>query len=116
MNLDQMYKVGEFKIPEDIAMPLSKLMSKKSLIMQLMDQNINDDDKFETYSEKGIALEDEIQQYQRRINETYLPDKFKLPHLQWNYNGYALAGCTIEVYSTDPDDVDYFENKEDITE
>lgn len=93
--------VDTFAIPEEFAKELSANLTlssiKKSLLVELVGV---DSVKCEVIERELIELEDKIAAQKDKVTREYVPEKFQDVRYSWGYDGFAVAGCKVNVYTT----------------
>lgn len=91
--------VDTFTIPEQVAKRLSELLVKQSIREKLLDQNIENAEKYERMESMLIPIVAEINQLKNQITMEYVPEKYQSDMYVWNYDGYEIDGCTVYIHN-----------------
>lgn len=90
--------VGHFDIPEEIAKELSELLTKQMIREKLLRQIITEDpSKYEEAEKVLIPVAAKVEAIKMRITNEFVPEQYRNPIYIWNYNGYEVDGCSVEV-------------------
>ena len=90
--------VGTFEIPEEIAKELSTLLVKQSIREKLLENVVNDPDKYNEIETMLIPLVKKIDVLKHKITNELVPEQFCDEKYMWNYDGFDIAGTTVQVY------------------
>lgn len=91
--------VDTFTIPEQVAKRLSDLLVKQSIREKLLDQNIENAEKYERMENMLVPIVAEINQLKNQITMEYVPEKYQSDMYVWNYDGYDIDGCTVYIHN-----------------
>lgn len=89
--------VGSFNIPEELAKELSELLTKQSIREKLLLQLIEDPVKYEKAEEMLLPVVSKIEAIKIKITNEYVPAEYRSPNYIWNYDGWEVAGNSINV-------------------
>lgn len=93
-------KVGQFDIPDEMAKELSELLSRKTILEDVLVGVAmkKDMDAFDNLAKELYPTIEGIEAIKHKITAELVPDEFKTDKYIWNYDGYAIAGPTIFIY------------------
>ena len=89
--------VSTFQIPEELAKELSELLTKQTIRERLLIQLIDDPNKYEQAEAMLVPITSKIEAIKIKITEQFVPDDFKSPEYIWNYDGWEVAGCDVNI-------------------
>lgn len=89
--------IDNFEIPFEVATQLTDLLTKQTIRMQLLQQNLSDPVKFEEIEKLLMPITSQIEALKRKITDEYVPAKYRFPQYMWNYDGYDISGCVVQV-------------------
>jgi hypothetical protein len=89
--------VGTFTIPDDLARELSDLLTKQTIRERLLMQLINDPAKYEQAEALLVPITAKIEAIKVKITNEYVPAHFGFSKYIWNYDGYEVSGCEVDV-------------------
>ena len=89
--------VGSFNIPEELAKELSELLTKQSIREKLLLQLIEDPVKYEKAEEMLLPVVSKIEAIKIKITNEYVPAEYRSPKFIWNYDGWEVAGTSVNV-------------------
>ena len=89
--------VGSFNIPDELAKELSELLTKQTIRERILVQLVDDQVKFEQAEKMLIPITSKIEAIKIKITNEYVPNEFRSPKYVWNYDGYEVAGFTVNV-------------------
>lgn len=92
--------VGSFDIPEELAKELSELLTKQTIRTNMLLQVLDDTDKYENIENKLIPITSRIEAIKIRITNEFVPAEFNSMRYVWNYDGWEVAGTTVNVFET----------------
>ena len=89
--------VGSFEIPEELAKELSELLTKQTIRERLLIQLIEDPVKYEQAEAMLIPITAKIEAIKIKITNTFVPDQYRSAKYIWNYDGWEVDGCKVQV-------------------
>lgn len=90
--------VDTFNIPEQVAKRLSELLVKQSIREKMLDQNIENPDKYEKMENMLVPIVAEIESLKNYITKECVPAEYRSDNFAWNYDGYEIDGCVVSIY------------------
>ncbi len=93
-------QVGQFNIPDEMAKELSELLSRKTILEDVLVGVAmkKDMETFDNLTKELYPVIEGIEAIKHKITSELVPDEFKSEKYIWNYDGYMIAGPTIFVY------------------
>jgi hypothetical protein len=89
--------IDSFMIPEDMAKELSELLIKQSVRENLLLKLIDNSDQYETMEQSLIPIASKIEAIKMKITQSCVPAKYQSKEYSWNYNGYEISGCEVQL-------------------
>ena len=96
-QLNQPVIIDKFEIPEAIAKRLSELLTIQTIREKILDQNIENIVKYEQIEKMLIPVVSEVEALKTKITRDYVPEKYRSDEYMWNYDGYDIDGCIVQV-------------------
>lgn len=90
--------VGKFTIPTELAKELSDLLAKQMIREHVLQNVINDREKFEEIEAQLIPVVQKIDAIKAKITSEYVPAEFCNEKYTWNFDGYEVAENELHVY------------------
>ena len=94
---EQVY-VGSFEIPEELAKELSELLTKQTIRERLLVQLIDEPAKYEQAEAMLVPVTAKIEAIKVKITDEYVPTEYRSAEYMWNYDGFEVAGCCVNVF------------------
>ena len=91
--------VDTFEIPEELAQELSELNTTIDLRRQVLPDLIGTE-KYQPYEKETVKLLSRRQEIMSSITRDFVPEKYRTQKYSWNYNGYAAAKNSLEIFMT----------------
>lgn len=92
--------VGSFEIPEELAKELSELLTKQTIRERVLIQVIDDPVKYEQAENMLVPITSKIESIKVKITNDYVPQMYRSAKYIWNYDGYEVAGCNVNILTT----------------
>lgn len=89
--------IDTFEIPEIIAKRLSELLTIQTIREKILDQNIDNPTKYEQIEKMLIPVVSEIEALKTKITKDYVPKEYRSDEYMWNYDGYEIDGCSVQI-------------------
>ena len=89
--------VSQFEIPEALAKELSELLIKQSIRERLLATLISQPEQYEEAEKNLIPIISRIEAIKMKITSEYVPAKYQSSAYIWNYDGYEISGCTVDI-------------------
>lgn len=89
--------VGSFEIPNELAKELSELLTKQTIRDRLLLNLIDEPAKYEEVEKMLIPITAKVEAIKMKITSEYVPEKYRNPKYIWNYDGYEVAGNSVQI-------------------
>ena len=89
--------IDHFIIPEALAKELSELLVVEATRGKILVQLLDDPVKYQKFEETLLPVTARIEAIKAKITREYVPSKYNSSEYMWNYDGYEIDECNVQI-------------------